>query len=80
MVSIQINMYEAKTKLSQLAEQAWAGEKVIIAKNGKPYLELRPYITPRRERKPGRLAGKIHMSADFDETPKEVIEAFAGGA
>lgn len=77
-MSIQINMYEAKTKLSQLAEQAWAGEKVIIAKNGKPYLELRPYVAAQGQRKPGRLAGKIHMSADFDETPKEVIEAFEG--
>ncbi|PWG61625.1 type II toxin-antitoxin system prevent-host-death family antitoxin [Spiribacter halobius] len=77
---MQINMYEAKTKLSQLAERAWAGEKVIIAKNGKPYLELRPYIAPQGQRKPGRLAGKIQMSADFDETPGEVIEAFEEGA
>lgn len=77
-MAIQINMYEAKTKLSQLAEKAWAGEKVIIAKNGKPYLELRPYATPRRPRKPGRLAGKIHMAEDFDETPGEIIDAFEG--
>ncbi len=77
---IQINMYEAKTKLSQLAEQAWAGEKVIIAKNGKPYLELRPFIPPQGQRKPGRLAGKIRMSADFDETPRGVMEAFEGNS
>ncbi|MDN3517134.1 type II toxin-antitoxin system Phd/YefM family antitoxin [Aquisalimonas lutea] len=73
---IQINMYEAKTKLSQLAEQALAGEEVIIAKNGKPYMELRPYAMPRRQRTPGRLAGEIHMAADFDDTPDEIIEAF----
>lgn len=75
-MSVQINMYEAKTKLSQLAERAWAGEKVIIAKNGKPYLELRPYAPLQRQRTPGRLAGKIHMADDFDETPDEIIEAF----
>lgn len=77
-MSVQINMYEAKTKLSQLAAQAWAGEKVIIAKNGKPYLELRPYATTQRQRNPGRLAGKIHLREDFDETPKEVVDAFEG--
>lgn len=75
---LQINMYEAKTKLSQLGEKAWAGEKVIIARNGKPYLELRPYVTNQRQRKPGRLAGRIHIAEDFDETPGDLIEAFEG--
>lgn len=75
---VQVNMYEAKTKLSQLAEQAWAGEKVIIARNGKPYLELRPYVATERQRKPGRLAGRIHISEDFDETPSDLIDAFEG--
>ena len=75
---IQINMYEAKTKLSQLAEQAWAGERVIIAKNGRPYLELRPYVMPQHQRKPGRLAGRIHLAVDFDATPHDIIDAFEG--
>lgn len=77
-MSIQINMYEAKTKLSQLAEQAWAGERVIIAKNGRPYLELRPYAMPQHPRKPGRLAGRIHLAEDFDYTPNDIIDAFEG--
>lgn len=75
---IKVNMHEARTKLSLLGEKAWAGEKVIITRNGKPYLELRPYATSRVRRKPGRLAGKIHMTADFDQTSGEVMDTFEG--
>ncbi len=39
---MQVNMHEAKTQLSRLAERAWEGEEVIIAKAGKPYLRLVP--------------------------------------
>lgn len=67
---MQVNMHEAKTKLSQLAEKAWQGEKVVIAKAGKPYLELIPLREEHRQRKPGRLAGKITMTEDFDQTPR----------
>ena len=31
-----VNLYEAKTNLSQLVERAAAGEEIIIAKAGKP--------------------------------------------
>jgi prevent-host-death family protein len=31
-----VNLYEAKTQLSQLVEAAAAGEEIIIAKAGKP--------------------------------------------
>jgi len=36
----QVNLYEAKTDLSALVEQAAAGEEIIIAKNGKPKAKL----------------------------------------
>ena len=36
----QVNIHEAKTTLSQLVEAAEAGEKVIIARAGKPVVEL----------------------------------------
>ncbi|MBA1148268.1 type II toxin-antitoxin system prevent-host-death family antitoxin [Ectothiorhodospiraceae bacterium WFHF3C12] len=72
LVPIQVNLREAKAKFFQLAEKAGAGEKVTITRNGRPYLELRPYTAPQR-RKPGRLAGKIDISEDFDETPGEFI-------
>ena len=40
---MQVNMHEAKSQLSKLGEAAWSGESVVIAKSGKPYLELVPH-------------------------------------
>lgn len=73
----QVNMHEAKTRLSELAELAQQGETVIIAKAGKPYLDLLPHRA-RPKRRPGRLEGLIHVSDDFDETPEDLVDAFEG--
>ena len=69
-------MHEAKSQLSRLGELAWQGENVVIAKAGKPYLNLVPYRETRKQRKPGRLKGRIHIEPDFDETQQEVIDSF----
>lgn len=74
----QVNMHEAKSQLSKLGELAWSGEKVVIAKAGKPYLDLVPHKNDGKERKPGRLKGQIAMASDFDSTPQDVIDAFDG--
>lgn len=73
-VVMTLNLYEAKTQLSALVDQAAAGEEIIIAKNGKPMAMLVPYRKPRR--KPGRLKGKIWMSDDFDAPMPEIEAAF----
>lgn len=78
MATKQVNMHEAKSRLSELGELAWQGEKIVIAKAGKPYLDLLPHREQREERKPGRLKGKIRISPDFDQTPPEVAEDFEG--
>jgi len=78
MASKQVNMHEAKSRLSELGELVWRGERVIIAKAGKPYLDLLPHKETRKPRKPGRLKGQIKMAVDFDETTEEIIEAFEG--
>ena len=72
----QINMHEAKSRLSELAELVWQGERVIIAKAGKPYLDLLPHKGTRKPRVPGRLKGQIKIPPDFDTTPPEVIKDF----
>ena len=69
-----LNLYEAKTQLSTLVDQAAAGAEIIIAKNGKPMAMLVPYRKPLR--KPGRLKGKIWMSDDFDAPMPEIEAAF----
>lgn len=41
-MSILVNLYDAKTQLSQLVERAAAGEEIIIAKAGRPRARLVP--------------------------------------
>ena len=73
-----INVYEAKTQLSKLIDRAAGGEEVILGKAGKPLARLVPYRESRGPRVPGKLAGKVEIADDFDDTPAEVIEAFRG--
>jgi len=69
-----LNLYEAKTQLSALVEDAAAGKEIIIAKNGTPMAKLVAYRAPLR--KPGRLKGKIWMSKDFDAPMPDIEAAF----
>jgi antitoxin (DNA-binding transcriptional repressor) of toxin-antitoxin stability system len=61
-----------------LAEKAWAGETVVIAKAGKPYLDLLPHKVKREPRKPGRFKGQIQVPHDFNLSSEESIAAFEG--
>lgn len=72
---MKVNMHEAKSQLSRLGRLAWEGEEVVIARAGEPYLRLEPYREHRGERKPGRLAGQIWMSPNFDDPIPELEEA-----
>ena len=51
---------------------------MVIAKAGKPYLDILPHKENRKPRKPGRFKGQIRIADDFDQTPKELIDAFEG--
>jgi len=75
---MQVNMHKAKSQLSALAEKARSGERVVIAKAGKPYVELVPYQARKAKRKLGGLEGAIVMAPDFDETSEEIIGQFEG--
>lgn len=65
-MSEQVNIYEAKTRLSALVDRAEAGEEIIIARGGRPAARLVPIQQPAVERKPGRLRGRIRIGGDFD--------------
>lgn len=73
---MQVNIHEAKSQLSKLGELVLKGEPVVIAKAGKPYLDLVLHREQRKPRIPGRLKGQVRMAEDFDETPEDVIAAF----
>ena len=81
-MTIQINIAEAKAKLSELVARAEAGEEVIIARAGKPSVTLRPVNTetegPRR--RPGAWAhyGKLEDPDLFLRPDPELEEAADG--
>jgi prevent-host-death family protein len=73
-----VNIYDAKTQLSKLIEEAAAGNDVVIARGGKPVARLTRLGSPKRKLKFGVLKGKIKFSADFDAPlPSEVLREFA---
>lgn len=73
-----LNLYEAKTQLSALVDEAAAGTEIIIAKAGKPMAKLVAFREPAR-RKPGRAKGLVWMSDDFDAPlPADLQAAFDG--
>lgn len=45
---LQIGAYEAKTRLSQLIDEAAKGEEIIITKHGVPVAALVPVAGPRQ--------------------------------
>lgn len=80
MGTTQVNMHEAKSRLSELGELAQKGEKIVIAKAGKPYLDLLAHRESRGKRAPGRLLGQIRLVPDFDETSSTLFAEFEGDA
>jgi prevent-host-death family protein len=70
-----INIYEAKTRLSQLVEQVEKGEEVIIARAGRPVARLVAFRQTPTARKPGRLKGRIRIGRTFDQPlPSDLFE------
>ena len=62
-----VNIHEAKTHLSRLLQRVINGEKIVIAKAGKPVAILTPYLEVPSRRTPGNDAGRVVIAADFDE-------------
>lgn len=72
-----VNIYDAKTRLSQLIDKAAAGEDVVLCRNGKPLARITRLVMPRRPIRFGLLAGKLNVPADFDAPlPPDVISSF----
>ena len=79
----QVNLYEAKTHLSSLVEEAAAGEEVIIAKNGKPCARIVALAVP--PKRPRRVFGQWGRDYGwkapdvFPETTDEEIALWEDG-
>ena len=73
---IQANMHEAKSNLSQLADKAAQGEIVIIAKAGKPYVQL--MAIKGQTRQPGAAKGKFTVPDNFNDGDADITALFEG--
>jgi prevent-host-death family protein len=72
-----VNIYEAKTRLSQLVDRAAAGEDIIIGRGGKPVAKITRLGRDKREIRFGVLKGKLKIAHDFDAPlPPDVQAAF----
>ena len=71
-----VNIYEAKTHLSKLLEAVEAGERVTIARAGKPIADLVPH--QRVDLVWGTYTGVIEIADDFDTADTELADLFEG--
>lgn len=75
---MQITISQAKRQLLKMVEKAAAGERVVITRWGKPYVDLVSHQTA-QPRLPGRSKDKISFAADSHSTPECLITDFDGG-
>jgi antitoxin (DNA-binding transcriptional repressor) of toxin-antitoxin stability system len=73
-----VNIAEAKTNLSKLVDMVYYGEKVVIAKNNLPIVDLVIH-QPTGERKLGLLAGKFTTPDDFINEDVQMNDMFYSG-
>jgi prevent-host-death family protein len=74
-----VNIYQAKSQLSDMVSRAADGEEFVIAKSGKPRARLVPLAAPPPRRRPGGGKGKVWVADDFDAPlPADLVAAFEG--
>jgi prevent-host-death family protein len=72
-----VNMHKAKNNFSKLVARFQRGEKIIVAKNGKPVLQFAPVEEEETKfRRMGFFGCKIDMTS-FDD-PIEGMEEYLG--
>jgi antitoxin (DNA-binding transcriptional repressor) of toxin-antitoxin stability system len=72
-----VNIAEAKANLSKLVNMAFHGERVIIAKNNLPLVELVIH-KPAGKRKLGLLAGTFSIPEDILDEDENINKMFYG--
>jgi prevent-host-death family protein len=74
----QVNIHEAKTRLSELIAAVEAGEEVVIARAGKRVARLvREAPAPKRYREGGALKGQFVWDQEaWDAGDAEILEMF----
>jgi len=79
-----VNIYQAKTQLSKLVDEAAAGTDIVIARAGTPVARLTALRSKAVQREKrliglGALEGQGWISDDFDDPlPDEILAGFEG--
>lgn len=68
---MDIGIYEAKSRLSQLVEKAEAGEEVVLTRRGRPVAKI-VNVAPARKRDRARLLREILELAHQVKIPKNL--------
>ena len=72
-----VNIAEAKANLSKLINRALHGERIVIAKNNTPLVDLVVH-QPEARRQLGLVSGELSIPEDFDAEDEEVNRSFYG--
>lgn len=75
----QVNVHEAKTRLSELLARVERGEEIVIARGGSPIARLIAFEQP-TERELGFLPGLDTSDAFFSPLPESELAAWEGTA
>jgi prevent-host-death family protein len=75
-----VSLYEAKTQLSRLVDQAAAGETIVISKHGKPRAMLVPVPASTAQRVPAHALRVTYLAPDFDAPDEGIAALFEGVA
>lgn len=73
-----VGVSELRADLSRFLERVRFGEEIVVVSRGVAVARLLPPApahTPDGKRRLGLLKGKIWIGDDFDETPREIIDA-----
>lgn len=63
---LQVNIHDAKTRLSELIAAVERGEEVVIARANQPVVRLMSLSLPTKKRTLGGFQGKVWVAPDFD--------------
>ena len=72
-----VNMHEAKTRLSQLVVEVERGGEVIVSRRGRPVARIVPYAPQPPRRRFGAMRGQARVDAAFFEPlPEDELAAW----
>jgi antitoxin (DNA-binding transcriptional repressor) of toxin-antitoxin stability system len=69
-----VNVHHAKSQLSALINKVLKGEKIIIARNNKPIVEL--VVLEKQTRIPGQKKNTIRIVGNWQDADADVNELF----